>query len=322
MTSIPGTPGTPGGGSLTEKAARPTAEMETKKAQAQARTGAASAGPRLHSAAAGETLADIAANHGVTPNEIWEHPRNQRVREERGASGALQAGDALYIPGPKPPPLEPVGEGDYVVQAGDCMASIARNKGYFWKTIWENPGNSRLRTARQYPNVLLAGDRVVIPERTPKQEPGETELRHRFVRRGEPAALNLCVCVAGRPMANQPYLLVIDGDRQHALRGMTDPNGKIDKIPVPGNAHRAVLIVGSQENPLVRHLNLGNMSPKQDVKGVQRRLMNLGFGASESGTLDAQTREAIRTFQRAASLPVTGETDTATEDKLREMHGS
>ena len=42
------------------------------------------------------------------------------------------------------------------VKQGDCMASIADEYGFFWKTIWHLAENSELRRKRTDPYVLLS----------------------------------------------------------------------------------------------------------------------------------------------------------------------
>ena len=64
------------------------------------------------------------------------------------------------------------------------------------------------------------------------------------------------------------------------------------------------------------------MPPAGDPKGAQIRLQNLGYRSGEAtGTLDADTRKAIASFQSDAGLPVTGVLDKATAAKLTETHG-
>lgn len=53
------------------------------------------------------------------------------------------------------------------------------------------------------------------------------------------------------------------------------------------------------------------------VQGIQERLVWLGFfNGPVTSTLDAPTRSAIKAFQEAASLPISGYPDQATRDAL------
>src|SRR3954470_16417492 len=85
----------------------------------------------------------------------------------------------------------PLGGGDRVVQAGECLESIAFETGFFWQTLWDHSGNAALKKARRYPTALLPGDRVHIPELEAKEESRPAEARHRFKRKGIPSKLVL-----------------------------------------------------------------------------------------------------------------------------------
>jgi len=213
----------------------------------------------------------------------------------------------------------PVGQGDYVVSQGDCLESIAVRSGHFWQTIWNWPENRDLKTARRSPNVLLPGDRLVIPGIRNKEVPGATEQRHRFKRKGVPSRLRLRVLLAGRPRADEPFRLVIDGA---LTEGSTDSDGCID-VPIPPDARRGELVVGrTLEDRQTFQLDLGHMDPVSEIIGVQKRLQNLGYLCEPTGELDDQTRQAISAFQHATEIEETGEPDSATQDKLVEQHGS
>ena len=67
---------------------------------------------------------------------------------------------------------------DYEIQQGDCLASIARNSGLLWETIWNRPENSNLRTLRVDPNILFPGDILFIPDKDPQPVSGSTDARH------------------------------------------------------------------------------------------------------------------------------------------------
>jgi N-acetylmuramoyl-L-alanine amidase len=53
----------------------------------------------------------------------------------------------------------------YTAGQGDSTTRIAFRNGFFWKTVWEHPENSELKSKRKDPNILLPGDTVFIPER-------------------------------------------------------------------------------------------------------------------------------------------------------------
>jgi N-acetylmuramoyl-L-alanine amidase len=211
-----------------------------------------------------------------------------------------------------------VGQGNYVVQQGDCMSSIAYENGFSWETLWNHADNAQLKQKRKNPNVLLEGDLLTIPPLTLKQVAGATEKRHRFKRKGVPEKLRIKLLDEfDQPRANLDYIIVIDGDSR---RGKTNGGGElIERIP-PG-AREGKLILGEDQAEKI-NLNLGSLDPVSAMSGVKARLANLGFyrGAID-GTLDKAALQALRDFQTKQGLQVTGAADDATRQKLLEVHG-
>jgi N-acetylmuramoyl-L-alanine amidase len=212
-----------------------------------------------------------------------------------------------------------VGQGDHVIQPGECIASIAKQTGHFWETIWKEPANTELRETRQQPNVLMGGDRVTIPELRPKSEPGESERRHRFRRRGEPSHLAIRVLDQDVPRANQPFTLVVDG--KQTITGVTDAEGKLD-VPIPGDAKKGVLTVGVAPDTETHDLNLGGLDPVESWQGLQARLRNMGYDCEITGVCDDQTMDAVDEFRGKEGLPEGGELDDATRQQIKLRHGS
>jgi N-acetylmuramoyl-L-alanine amidase len=249
----------------------------------------------------------------------------------------------------------PVGSGEHVVRDGECISSIARDSGHFWETIWQDPANAELRQRRADPNVLLAGDRVHVPEKRSRVESGGTEARHRFVRKGEPAKLRLRLLepddtpdpgqeskaalprYQGRsvesedppieetkrepqPRRNVPYLLDVDGK---LFEGQTDGDGRIE-IAIPPNARSGTLTLNPGTDRAERmQLRLGTLSPIGEVVGVKERLANLSFDCGDRTQDETPAlHAAIRTFQKQQGLEATGVLDDALRDKLRDAHGS
>jgi hypothetical protein len=217
------------------------------------------------------------------------------------------------------PAIQPAGAGEYVARQGECISSIAAGHGLFWKTLWDHPQNAELRSARVDPNVLLPGDRLYLPPLREKHEPGATEQRHRFRRKGEPARLRLRLLANSLALANQPYILDVDG-RTH--EGTLDADGKLD-VGIPAAAREGTLRVGTGERQKVFPLKLGRLNPVDDLRGVQARLNGLGFVCGPvDGLLGPLTRNALRLFQRDAGIEVTGRPDDATRRRLKQEYGS
>lgn len=226
----------------------------------------------------------------------------------------------------EPPPepeedlAETAGTGEYVVKPGDCMASIALEHGFFWESLWNDRGNASLREARKDPYVLLPGDRVFIPQKRDKVEQGQTEMRHRFRRLGEPNVLRLTILDNDEPRADEPYRLQVDGE---SYTGVLDENGTFE-VQIPGNARSATLFVGEELMEDRYDLKLGHLSPDDTAGGIRARLANLGYGVEQTDQddIDDPVRAALLEYQGKHDLPATGEADDATTESLNEEHHS
>jgi hypothetical protein len=221
---------------------------------------------------------------------------------------------------------------DYTVQDGDCISSIAYSRGFFWKTVWNDPSNARLKSKRKNPNVLLAGDVVHIPDLTIKQESGATETKHQFKLKAVPEKLHIKLLDYNhKPRPNVKYKILIEGKWKN---GTTDSNGMItESIPPDATTGKLVypappLVDGTgkplpgRPKDLVMILQLGNLNPISEVSGLKARLANLGFYKGPiDEKLDGATKRAINAFQTKQGLPVTGAADDATRQKLQDLHG-
>jgi len=99
----------------------------------------------------------------------------------------------------------------YKVQNGDCLESIAQKHGFFHETLWNLDENGGLRRQRKDPNILLPGDIVYIPEVDPAKMSRAIDQRHTFRRRGVPSKFHMRFMRHGKPRANIPFLVRIDG---------------------------------------------------------------------------------------------------------------
>lgn len=286
MADPPQQPDGPGGGTRQQRAAELRAQME-RDAQRQGEQGGQ-----------GDETQE-------TPIDLEEaRDRSQESPEEE------DQGDEMAETGP-------VGQGDYVVKLGDCVSSIAMESGHLPETIWNDPGNTELKGIRQNPNILLPGDRLTVAPITRKDEPGETEMRHRFRHLGLPEMLRLRLLDEfDKPRAEIPYILIIDGDQR---QGTTNAEGDLEE-PILPNAKKGKLFLNNDEEEIP--LNLGHLQPITEISGIQDRLSNLGFEcAAEDGEIGPRTRDALTEFQTAHDLPPTGRVNEDMPEELKERHG-
>ncbi len=200
------------------------------------------------------------------------------------------------------------------VGPGESATSIAAKHGFFVDTVWNHPDNADLRAKRKTPDVLYQGDELFIPEKSEKKEEGATSSRHRFKVKGVPARFRLQLLAGGKPRAGEDYVFEVEGK---SVSGKTDGDGWVDQPIHPKDRRGRLLLGGGKEEIPIR---IGGLDPIEELSGVQQRLNHLGYPAGQSGQLDDRTKSALRRFQSANQLEVTGEADDATRSKLSQLH--
>ncbi|HKO55201.1 MAG TPA: peptidoglycan-binding domain-containing protein [Thermoanaerobaculia bacterium] len=216
----------------------------------------------------------------------------------------------------------PLGDGDCVVEPGDCIVSIAARHGHLPDTIWNDPANQALKDGRDKGEVLLPGDRVTVMPLRIKEEPREAGAAYVFKRIGVPVKFTLVLQDdEGNAFAGKKYELTVEGKTQ---QGTSDDTGKIECFVDP-LARDGELKVWLEEpglpNPWTQQVQLSALCPVAHTLGVQQRLANLGYytGALD-GIAGPGLAAAITLFQTEQQMEVTGEADQTTRDKLVELH--
>ena len=214
----------------------------------------------------------------------------------------------------------PVGAGDYIVKAGECVSSIAYKHGHLWETILNDPANRALKLARGNHHILLPGDRLTIPPIRTYEAVRPTDMLHKFELKAVPEVFQLRFLDRfDEPRANLPYELVIDFE---TFRGTTDAEGAL-KHPIPPNARQGRITLGSGNDTEEIELRLGDLNPRNTTSGAQARLANLGLDCGPiDGILGPKTRKALQRFQKLRKLKQTGELDGPTIKELETRHGS
>ncbi|HTS62664.1 MAG TPA: peptidoglycan-binding protein [Candidatus Acidoferrales bacterium] len=201
----------------------------------------------------------------------------------------------------------------YVVQEGDCISSLAETWGLLPDTLWD--ANQDLKSLRKNPNVLFPGDELIVPEKSLKNCPAETDQHHRYVRKGVPTKFRLVLERFQQPLKNKQYLLSVDGKN---YEGTTSATGLLE-VSLPPNAREGVLRIPDEH--IECELQFGFLDPLDELAGTQARLQNLGYYHGElDGEANDEFQGGLQAFQSDFGLPVTGELDDATKQKLFAEH--
>jgi len=198
------------------------------------------------------------------------------------------------------------------VRKGDCVTNISEKNGFFWNTVWSAPENSDLKKLRKDPNALLAGDKIVIPDKQKKLIDGSTNQTHKFVKKGIPAKMKIRLLIEEDPIANSPYSMTID--KEFWSEGKTDSNGYIN-IPIPPKSEQCEVKVGPWDDQHIFAFQFGSLDPIDTDDGVLKRLFNLGYEVED------EHETAVRAFQQDQGLDVTGIIDQATRDSVKKVFG-
>jgi hypothetical protein len=216
----------------------------------------------------------------------------------------------------------PAGQGDYVVQQGDSIVSIACAAGLLPDTVWNDPANAALKEVRKNSELLLPGDRLTVTPIRPKLLDRATGKRHVFRRKNVPVTVTLFLLDdEGAPFAGKKYEVSIE-EKTHS--GTTGDDGKIE-VSIEPSGRDGKLTVWLDEpglpSPWTCELRLGELYPVDHTIGVQHRLSNLGLYTGDfDGETGPATKVAVTAFQTEQKLTANGEIDQATRDKLVEVH--
>jgi hypothetical protein len=223
---------------------------------------------------------------------------------------------------------------EHPVVEGDCFSSVAFRHGFLPETLARLKQNDWISRPGRDLHVLFPGNPksetegpaevVTVPPKKRKSVPASTGMRYTLRHKGAPEYLRVhFIDPDGEPRAGVPYLLEIEdpeGGPPLTLDGETDGAGLLEK-PIPPTATHAVVTLGRGKAATTIELDIGYLDPIDGIAGVQERLENLGYTCGEDdGEIGLATNWALRRFQAANDLPVTGKIDSATKDTLLKQH--
>lgn len=203
------------------------------------------------------------------------------------------------------------------VEDGEHLSGIAKRFDFQNAiTLWNDPANSELRSRRESPDVLLAGDEVHIPDRVVKTLTGATGTTHTITVGTQRVKLRLSLQDGvGQARKAMPVTVEVGGA---TLERISDGEGGVE-VPVPRNVADATIDDGARSV----QLRVGALDPASALSGWHARLVNLGYLVGSPRETEPVTRlVAIEEFETDHDLPITGEMAGATLAKLVEVHGS
>jgi hypothetical protein len=211
----------------------------------------------------------------------------------------------------------------YTVVQGDCLSAIALHFGFAdWRTIYNHGNNAAFRQLRPNPNLIYPGDELYIPDTDTRTDGAPTDAWTQFKIDTQKTLIRVRMMDGdNNPFANKKYQLDINGVLSD---GTTGGDGMIEK-EIPADCTEGKLTVwfdNDNTRPgVIWNLKMGHLDPWDQATGVQARLKNLGYDPGPvDGDIGPLTHAALSAFQFSQNLPVNGNADTATKNKLKELH--
>lgn len=176
------------------------------------------------------------------------------------------------------------------------------------------PQNRELMLARDA-QVLHEDDELEVPPAQGKWVTVSTNRSHTFVYTPLERHLRIRLLDADQRPLVTDFKLTVDGV-DHV--GVSEDGYLYADVPMA--AKSAKLTLGK----LAMTLGVGRLEPVHTVRGAQARLINLGYlaTAEPSAAWDELSLGALRAFQLAAHVPVTGVTDLQTLKALKTAAGA
>ncbi|MFO0614898.1 MAG: peptidoglycan-binding domain-containing protein [Polyangiaceae bacterium] len=210
----------------------------------------------------------------------------------------------------------------YIVHQGDYVDKLAAAAGADPDEVWNHPKNAELRGKRASKDVLCPGDIIYLPSGPRDGLDCDRGTTNRYVAKVKKRQLAIVFDDTEQPHANLDYeirgLPKRPGDQNP--RGKTDGDGKTT-LEVPVFVRHLTLYFPALHHEVA--LSIGDLDPTDESSGVVRRLQNLHFLAQlETEPKEMHVTRAIRDFQAAYGLEVTGVADEPTQKMLIEKAGS
>lgn len=208
------------------------------------------------------------------------------------------------------------------VNQGEHLTRIAYQGGFAsYQVLYNESKNASFKQGRPDPNLLYPGDVVFMPDKQTKEEPGETEQRHRFRLNKDELKLR----IEFRTFDWEPFLETtceLHGS-EPTQSHTTDSNGRVEQSITPDIEDLFLMFESALPNfELMLPVKVGHLDPLTEQSGQAGRLRNLSYFTGAIPVEDeAAFLSAVEEFQCDHQLNVDGICGPSTQSKLKEMYG-
>jgi hypothetical protein len=219
----------------------------------------------------------------------------------------------------------------HVVRQGEGLLRIAHAHGQpDWQRIWNASQNAALKAKRKSPNILLPGDRVVLPDVRVGQIERATDATHRIVIDGDDTLVTVQLRLQARfkkALEGLAYTVAFVHRGELVTRPGAGPSNGVGLIKEQVPVDVESILIAFERPKISFTLRTNVLDPMQDAaggeviaSGVSARLRALGYAPAGS----SNAVEAVARFQQAelSHTDPTGELDTETLNKLEELYGA
>lgn len=214
-----------------------------------------------------------------------------------------------------------------VLSQGESLATLSARHGLDPAAVWSLAQNDDLRKVRPDPNVLSPHDILFVTAPKRAWMPVMVGGVNKFV--GTPRALFgrlKCVDSQGKPLPDTSYLI---DDVDPPITGTI--SGGILEFEVPPTLPRVRVHLPDLNLCIVAQVAHLDPVNDPDASGAEQRMTALGIAPPIPAVIDEEAREivegeyldaALREFQQAQGVAVTGVVDDATRTALLKAHGA
>ena len=209
------------------------------------------------------------------------------------------------------------------IDKGECFSSLAEKYGFHDPNEhYTHPDHAGLKAKRENLNLLCKGDAVKIPDKEKQEIAGAGGQRHKFKAKGIRTYLRLLVeDYEGNSLAGKEYKLEVGNE---VFEGQTGGDGLVEHMVLASvtEGRLEVWLDDAAKSSMVWPLDIGDLEPHDQNRGVQARLNNLGFSCGAvDGIVGPDTKAAIKAFKKKNGLSDDDILDDATKNKLKTVYG-